>query len=222
MRILFLITLLLAGHPMTAQKTKKIFYDSAGRVTTWDNYMAQLVGGKYKLSKSGNFRTLVKMTPEEQEVEVRRTEKKITRTDKIGKLFPDFDREDVSGNRLAKSELKGKVLVINFWFVGCPPCEMERPSLNGLTEIYKDNKDVVFISFARNSKEQLIEFLKESPVHYHVVPTEKDYIPTTFAINGYPANLIVGRDGNYFYNSAASGIGIQTILRRQIDKALKQ
>jgi len=221
MKIILLITLTLFSSHVFAQKQKKIFYDSVGQVTTWENYMSILVLGKYKLVQSGNIRTLQKMTPEEIEAEIKRTEKKISKTDKIGTSFPEFDITDISGNRLVKSELKGRVLVINFWFIGCPPCEMERPALNELRKLYKNNEDVIFISFARNNREQLLEILDDYPILYNVVPTEKDFIKAKFEINAFPINIIVGKDGNYYFNGIASGIGIMTILQRQIDKALK-
>jgi hypothetical protein len=99
---------------------------------------------------------------------------------------------------------------------------MERPSLNDLTRLYDANENVIFISFAKNDKEQLTKFLKDKPVLYKVIPTENDYIKATFEINAYPANIIIGKDGKYFYNSDGSGIGILTILKREIDKALKE
>ncbi len=221
MKKILLISLTLFSSHLLAQKHKKIFYDSVGQITTWENYMSTLVSGKYKLVRSGNIRTLKKMMPEEIEKEINRTEKRITKTDKIGKGFPEFDITDINGNRLVKNELKGKVLVINFWFIGCPPCEIERPSLNDLRKLYKDNEDVVFISFARNNKEELIKNLDEYPILYNVVPTEKDFIKSNFEINAFPINIIVGKDGNYFFYGRASGIGIMTILQRQIDKTLK-
>ena len=223
MKKILAIILTLSTGGLVAQNKNTIFYDSVGQVTTWEGHWAQVITGKYKsiYHKSENKKTLTKTTSDEFEKELRKTEKKITRTNKLGTDFPEFDLVDVDGNRLSKSELKGKVLVLNFWFIGCSPCEMERPSLNDLTKLYSDNKDVVFISFARNDKEQLTKILKEYPISYNIVPTDKDYIKTKFEINAYPVNIIVGRDGKYFYNSAASGIGILTILQKQIDKALK-
>jgi len=192
-------------------------------VTTWEGHWAQVVTGRYKsiYNKSENKKTLGKTTKEEFETELRKTEKKITRTNKLGTDFPEFDLLDLNGNRLTKTELKGQVLVLNFWFIGCSPCEMERPSLNDLTKVYAGNKHVVFISFAKNDKEQLTKFLAENPILYNVVPTEKDFIKTKFEINEYPVNIILDRNGKYFFNSSASGVGILTILQRQIDKALK-
>jgi thiol-disulfide isomerase/thioredoxin len=223
MKKILAIILTLSTSGLMAQNRNTIFYDSVGQVTTWEGHWAQVFTGKYKsiYHKSENKKTLTKTTSEEFEKELRKTEKKITKTNKLGTDFPEFDLLDVDGNRLSKAELKGKVLVLNFWFIGCSPCEMERPSLNDLRKLYSDNKDVVFISFARNDKEQLTKILKEYPISYNVVPTDKDYIKTKFEINAYPVNIIVGKDGKYFYNSAASGIGILKILQKQIDKALK-
>jgi len=219
--LIILLTLLTIG--LNAQNKNTIFYDSVGRVTTWEGHWAQVVTGRYKsiYNRSENKKTLVKTTSEEFETELRKTEKRITKTNKLGTDFPEFDLPDVNGNRLTWTGLKGKVLVLNFWFIGCSPCEMERPSLNDLTKLYADNKDVVFISFAKNDREQLTKFLQEYPILYNVVPTDKDFIKTQFEINEYPVNIIVGRDGRYFFNSSASGVGILTILQRQIDKALK-
>ncbi len=222
-KTLTLTFLTLLTIELSAQNKKTIFYDSVGQVTTWEGHWAQVVTGKYKsvYNKSENKKTLAKMTAEEFEAELRKTEKRITKKNKLGTEFPEFDVLDLNGNRLAMAELKGKVLVLNFWFIGCAPCEMERPSLNDLTKIYADNKDVVFIAFAKNDKEQLTKFLAENPVLYNTVPTDKDFIKTRFEINEYPVNIILDRNGKYFFNSSASGIGILTILQRQIDKALK-
>lgn len=224
MKTTLIILLSLFTNGLVAQNKNTIFYDSVGQITTWEVHWAQVITGRYKsiYNKSENKKTLVKTTKEEFETELRKTEKKITRKDKLGTDFPDFDVIDINDNRLSKAELKGKVLVLNFWFIECSPCEMERPSLNDLTKIYTDNKDVVFISFARNDKEQLTKFLKENPILYNVVPTDKNFIMTKFEINAYPVNIIIDRDGKYFFNSAASGIGILRILQKQIDKALKE
>ena len=223
MRSTLIVLLTLLTSELVAQNKNTIFYDSVGQVTTWEGHWAQVVTGRYKsiYNKSENKKTLTKTTREEFEAELRKTERRITKTSKVGTDFPEFDLLDLNGNRLTKTELKGKVLVLNFWFIGCSPCEMERPSLNDLTKVYADNKDVVFISFARNDKEQLAKFLADNPVLYKVVPTDKDFIKTKFEIDEYPVNIILDRNGKYFFNSSASGVGILTILQRQIDKALK-
>lgn len=220
---LFTLIVLLAGS-LHAQNKNTVFYDSAGNRTTWEGHWAQVIAGRYKsvYHKHENTKTLERTTAQEFESDLRKTEKKITRTEKVGADFPDFNFIDINNMSLSKANLHGKVVVFNFWFIGCAPCEMERPALNDLAKAYANNPDVVFISLAKNSKEELQPFLNEHPIAYHVVPTGKDFIKSTFEINAYPVNLIVGRDGKYFYNSAASGIGIMAILQKHINRALKE
>src|SRR5689334_17526979 len=124
----FLFVLFTGG--LFAQKNA-IFYDSVGQVTTWEGHWAQVVTGRYKTVyvKSENKRILERTTKEEFESELRKTEKKITRTEKLGTPFPEFEVYDLNGKRFTNAELKGKVVVLNFWFIGCSPCEMERPTL---------------------------------------------------------------------------------------------
>lgn len=224
MRPMFLLFLAILTHTLPAQNKKTTFYDSTGQVTAYEAHWAQAVTGRYKsvYNKPENIRTLVPMTKAEFDAEVAKTDKRIRRRDKLGTEFPEFDVLDINGNRLTRGALQGKVVVINFWFIGCAPCEMERPALNELQKFYDGNENVVFIAFAKNSKEQLDKFLHDHPILYTVVPTDKDYIKNVFELNSYPVNIVVGKDGTYFFNSIASGIGISTILKREIDKALKE
>ncbi len=222
MRNASLILLTLLTSALSAQNKHTTFYDTAGNVTTWESHWAQVVTGRYKsvYNKSENKKTLVRTTREECAKELHKTEKRITNGKKIGTELPAFDVADVNGNRLTKADFKGKVLVVNFWFIGCAPCEMERPALNTLATAYSDNANVAFISFAKNDQAELKKFLAEHPFHYNVVPTDKDYIRTGFEISEYPANIVIDRNGKYHFFGTGTGIGIFTILKRQIDEAL--
>lgn len=97
---------------------------------------------------------------------------------------------------------------------------MERPELNSIYNRYKDNPNVVFISFARNQKAPLEKFLVNRPFLYPVVPLTEELIGK-FAIKGYPQNQIIGKDGKYFFNSLAAGIGSGVIIRKAIENALR-
>lgn len=72
--------------------------------------------------------------------------------DLVGKQALPFSAKDINGKNYSLESLKGKVIVINFWFVECKPCVMEMPELNKLVEKY-ENKDVVFLGLAINEKE---------------------------------------------------------------------
>ena len=69
--------------------------------------------------------------------------------DQVGLDVPDFSAVDMNGKTYSLSSLKGKIVVINFWFVECKPCLIEMPDLNEIVEKYK-SEEVVFLAFALN------------------------------------------------------------------------
>ena len=57
----------------------------------------------------------------------------------------NFSYQDAKGNIISSNELKGKVVLINFWATWCPPCRAEMPSLNKLYEQFKNDGRYVFL-----------------------------------------------------------------------------
>jgi len=220
--ILLILGISIAAISTSYSQKGAIFLDNKGDTTTFERHHSFQISGKYKsiYDRKTNTRSLILYPPGEFEKELARTERKTVLKDKLGEEFPAFSVTDINGKKYSKKDLNGKVVVINFWFIGCAPCEMERPELNSIYNSYKDNPDVVFISFARNRKEQLEKFLKKRPFLYSVVSLNEELIKK-FDIQGYPQNQIIGKDGKYFFNSKAAGIGSGIIIRRAIEKALR-
>lgn len=216
MNKLLLLIILFSGS-LTAQNKNTIFYDSAGHVTTYENHWTQVWSGRFMsvYHKKENTKTLERTSLKEYEEERNKTEKRITNHYRDGKLFPVFHMIDINGDSCNSETWKGKVVVLNFWFIGCAPCEVERTLLNELVTEYA-SEDVIFISFAKNSKEELLNFIKKYPVFYRVISTEKDFIKSNFEINAYPVNIVLDRNGMVYFDSSASGVGIKEILSEKI------
>ena len=70
------------------------------------------------------------------------------------KAAPDIDISLLDGKNIKLSDYLGKTVLLNFWFINCPPCLTEIASLNELQRSYK-NKDVVVISIALDDTERL-------------------------------------------------------------------
>jgi len=214
----FAVTFSAAG-----QKNKK-FYDTLGNETTFESHWSMVVGGRYKSTsdRKTNAKILVRTTDKEFKEELQKTEKRVTKKEKVGTQFPDFIMTDVDGDTIKLKDLIGKVVVINFWFIGCSPCEMERPELNGLAQLYQTNGDVVFLSFAKNSAAQLQSFLVDHPFKFKPIPTGDGEIKNRFGVDSYPVTVVVDRNGKYSFYASATGIGISYILKREIDLALSR
>lgn len=214
--------MLLSTTLCLAQNKRTVFLDDKGDTTNFEQHHAFQISGRFKsvYDRKSNTSSLVPFPADELEKEIARTARKTVLKDKLGEEFPHFEVRDIKGNAYSKAALEGKVVVVNFWFIGCAPCEMERPELNDIYLTYKDHPEVVFISFARNQQEQLRKFLARKEFLYPVVPLDEELI-RKFEINGYPQNQLIGKDGRYFFNSKAAGIGSGIIIRRAIEEALK-
>jgi peroxiredoxin len=112
-----------------------------------------------------------------------------------GKPFPAFSFKDLDGNLITNENLKGKIVVVKCWFIHCVACVAEFPQVNAMAAKYKNRKDIVFISLAEDSPEQLQAFLAKRPLLYSVVPNLKTYMNTTLQINGFPTHIIVNKQG---------------------------
>jgi peroxiredoxin len=112
-----------------------------------------------------------------------------------GTVFPPFSFKDLDGNPVTNESMKGKIIVIKCWYIHCTPCIREFPQVNKLVEVYKDRKDILFISLAEDSPEQLKTFLARKPLSYSVIPNMKDYMNEALQLNSFPTHFILNKEG---------------------------
>jgi thiol-disulfide isomerase/thioredoxin len=134
---------------------------------------------------------------------------------------PAFRAVTLDGKELDSTQLRGKVMVANFWFTGCGPCKAEIPELNKLTKEFQ-GKDVVFLAFTLDDDETTLRrFLKEYPFDYTIVP-RSDKIAAQFGIESYPSHVVVGQDGKIESRLIGGGEHraeeLRTIMARLIGK----
>jgi peroxiredoxin len=111
---------------------------------------------------------------------------------------PAFSLTSLEGEKLDLSALRGKVVVLNFWFTGCAPCIAEFGQLNALVRKFKD-KGVVFIAPTTDDEATLRPFLKKHRFDYHVVPNAIRLIASTYSDGSgqvlFPTHIVIDRAG---------------------------
>jgi peroxiredoxin len=114
--------------------------------------------------------------------------------------MPAFSVQTIDGHLLDTQVLKGKIVVMNFWFESCPPCRNDLPGLNQLADYFK-NEDVVFIAFGRDRKESIQAFIEKVPFNYlHVADCFSNGILDQFcSLGGFPANMVFDKNGKLVY-----------------------
>lgn len=126
------------------------------------------------------------------------TEFRLAAVPQEGTLAPPFEAPLLDGGLVNTEKLKGKVIVLNFWFIGCPGCMSEIPRLNALRGKYSSNPDIEFIAVAPNTDEDLRTFLAAERFDYKIVGQARSLI-NLFDFKGFPRNIVIGRDGRIVY-----------------------
>jgi peroxiredoxin len=110
---------------------------------------------------------------------------------------PDFSAKDISGLAVKLSELKGKVVLLDFWATWCPPCRVEVPNLLDIFRKFKD-KDFVLISISLDRDLQAAhKFVKDKKMDWvHIIDWEAGQaIATLYQVEYIPATFVIGRQG---------------------------
>lgn len=112
-----------------------------------------------------------------------------------GQKFPDFNFIDLIGNEYNKSITDGKIVVLKCWFIRCVPCIEEMPALNDLKKQYENREDIIFLSLAFDSKDELKNFLLKHKFNYPVVPDQKEYITKKLNVSMFPTHFLLNKNG---------------------------
>jgi peroxiredoxin len=140
-------------------------------------------------------------------------------TYKAGDQAPAFDVQDLDGATLKLDNLRGKVVVLNFWFIACPPCRSEMPVLNELVDKYQD-RGVVFVAFAADPPEALRDFLESHKFQYRVVP-DATPIAERFGVRGAPTHIIIDPEGRFSKIVYGEIVDVETDLEEPIERLLE-
>jgi peroxiredoxin len=137
----------------------------------------------------------------------------------INTKAPDFIAFDMDGNSIKLSELQGKVVVLNFWFIKCGPCVQEMPELNALKKQF-NTKDVVFLAITFDKKENVQTFLETKPFAYTIAPNASDVVQLN-RVRSFPTNVVLDKNGMVVFQETGYRTNIKESLSTIITKFLE-
>ena len=118
---------------------------------------------------------------------------------------PDFSLKDLSGKEWAFKDLRGKVVLVNFWATWCPPCRKEIPDLVKLYDRFQ-NKGFVVLAISDEEAAKVEPFIRERAVPFPVLLDPGRKVNEMFVVEGIPKSFIYDRDGRL----AAQSIDMRT------------
>lgn len=133
----------------------------------------------------------------------------------INKPLKSFRFTDLDNTKWNSDELKGKIVVMNFWFTACKPCIQEMPHLNKL--VSENSEAVIFLAPAPENEMQIRRFLKKYSFGYRIIPSSLSYI-TELNIENFPTHLVVDKEGVIRQVLIGYADDIKEKLQAEIDK----
>jgi peroxiredoxin len=129
-----------------------------------------------------------------------------------GDPAPAFDLPLVGGGRVSLASLHGQTVLVDFWATWCPPCLLEIPELNAVSqELAGSDARVLAISVDGLTLEALAEWVGEKGVKYPVALADTE-LATAFGADAFPFHVVIGPDG-HVRERLASGFHERAELR---------
>ena len=206
------------------------FYDSSNKKLRPEEAEEKFKSGVYKVEAFVNdndvfkLAYLTKFTQEELQEMMETYQNQSASFDAAlkGKPLPDFVFKDILGNTYTPEDIKGKVVVINFWFMSCAPCIEEMPELNKLVEEYENNNDVLFLALTLDEKGPMLnKFLETNVFNYNIVPDSKDYIMKKLQVPTFPTHIVLDKNSNVMFTFAGSELRVTEFIKSSIDYYLE-
>ena len=127
----------------------------------------------------------------------------------------DFSLLDLNGKAWTFQNLRGKVVLLNFWATWCPPCRKEMPDLEALYREFKD-QGLIVLAISDETPAKVRQYLKETGYTYPLLLDPGRTVNDKFQIDGIPKSFVYDRDGRL----AAQAIDMRT--RKQFLEMLRQ
>ena len=118
----------------------------------------------------------------------------------INEKAPVFALVDLNGTKIDLGELKGKVVIVDFWATWCGPCIASFPGMQKIVNKYKDDPNVKFVfidTWERGDDKQknAAEFIANNKYTFQVLMDNDDKVVAEFKVEGIPTKFVIDKNG---------------------------
>lgn len=106
----------------------------------------------------------------------------------------NFTLTDLHGKSWTLKELRGEVVLVNFWATWCPPCQKEMPDLEALYKEFRHQRFVI-LSISDEEADKVRSFIADRKITYPVLLDPGHKVGSLFQVEGIPKSFVYDRDG---------------------------
>ncbi len=130
---------------------------------------------------------------------------------------PDFSLKGLQGEKISLSDLKGKVVLINFWASWCPQCRNELP---GFQKVYEEYKQKGFTITGIALDDVTPSSVKKLKLTYPIARADDEVVKNYGGIRAIPTSFLVGKNGKII--RMIRGEYLESSLRADLENALRK
>lgn len=124
----------------------------------------------------------------------------------LDETAPSFALLDLDGKKINIGDLKGKVVVVDFWATWCGPCKASFPGMQKMVSKYQDKDDVKFIFIdtwesVENKEKNASEFITKNNYSFHVLMDNDNKVVEQFKVEGIPTKFVIDKQGRIRFKS---------------------
>ena len=115
---------------------------------------------------------------------------------RLGELAPNFQLRDLNGRQVALSDLRGKVVLLNFWATWCGPCRVEMPAMEKLYRTF-ERKDFEILAVSTDAQGASVTrpFQQENHLTFPILHDADYRVGLTYGARSLPMTFMVDRQG---------------------------
>jgi len=140
---------------------------------------------------------------------------------------PSFRLRNMKGDFVSLEDMRGKIVVLDFWATWCGPCIVSFPGMQTALNKYENDPDVAFLFIdtwqsEENYEELVTNFIAENGYSFHVLYDEMKDRPkatvTAYGVQGIPTKVFIDKDGFIRFQSAGGSPDIEMVMTEVVAK----
>jgi peroxiredoxin len=138
----------------------------------------------------------------------------------VGQAAPNFTLPNLADEQVTLDDLKGEVILLDFWATWCGPCIQAMPHLQEIHDQKADEGLRLFLVNLREDKQRVEQFMNSREFDMPVLMDRRGQVAQQYHVQGIPQTVLIGRDGEVKRVFVGFGPGGEEQLKQAIEQEL--